>query len=200
LVPIAALSTNEPGTGYVAFKIVSGEKYPSCNFTNILKFTSKEVDPSTGEPEETGYDDEYQVEDLELGSTDWVIPAFASSWDTVWDGSAGGDEATETMVLSGAKDIAGTLTSAVSGLQIPLTCTDAVTQLTGVFQMQPMDGSDVTLSNTTHTLKLYGTTVHTGKVAVMVRMAYSAKTGVTVQIRARSEEDGVATDVVASVG
>jgi coatomer protein complex subunit gamma len=81
-----------------------------------------------------------------------------------------------------------------------LTQTDAVTQLTGVFQMQPMDGSDVTLSNTTHTLKLYGTTVHNGKVAIMVRMAYSGKTGVTVQIRARSEEDGVATEVVAIVG
>jgi hypothetical protein len=109
LIPIPALSTNEPGTGYVAFKIVSGEKYPSCNFTNMLKFTSKEVDPSTGEPEETGYDDEYQVEDLELGSTDWVIPAFAGSWETVWDGASGGDEATETMILSGAKDIAGRL-------------------------------------------------------------------------------------------
>jgi coatomer protein complex subunit gamma len=204
LIPIATLSTNEPGTGYVAFKIVSGEKYPSCNFTNILKFTSKEVDPSTGEPEESGYDDEYQVEDLELGSTDWVVPAFAGSWEAVWDSASGGDEARETMVISGAKDIPGTLTPHAEKrrrrAKRGLTHSDAVTQLTSVFQMQPMDGSDVPLSNTTHTLKLYGTTVHNGKVAVMVRMAYSAKTGVTVQIRARSEEDGVATDVVASVG
>jgi len=182
LIPVASLSTNDPGTVYVAFKIVSGTSYPSCSFTNILKFTSKEIDPSTGEPEETGYNDEYQIEDLELGGTDWVLPAFAGSWDGVWDGSSGGDEATETLVLSGAKDIP-----------------DAVTQLTNVFQLQPLDASDVPLSNTTHTLKLYGKSVNNGKVAVMVRMAYSAKTGVTVQIRARSEEDGIATAVVASV-
>jgi coatomer subunit gamma len=57
----------------------------------------------------------------------------------------------------------------------------------------------VPLSNSTHTLKLYGKTVNNGKVAVQVRMAYSAKTGVTVQIKARSEEEGVATGVVGSV-
>jgi coatomer protein complex subunit gamma len=68
-----------------------------------------------------------------------------------------------------------------------------------LFQLQPLDGSDVPLSNSTHTLKLYGKTINNGKVAVMVRMAYSAKTGVTVQIRARSEEDGVAVAVVSSV-
>ena len=33
----------------------------------------------------------------------------------------------------------------------------------------------------------------------MVRMAYSAKTGVTVQIKCRAEEPGVAALVVASV-
>jgi coatomer subunit gamma len=113
LIPISSLPTNEPGTAYVAFKIVSGEKYPSASFTNILKFTSKEIDPSTGEPEETGYDDEYQIEDLELGGTDWVLPAFAGSWEDVWDSSSGGDEATETLVLSGAKDIPGTQSTGI---------------------------------------------------------------------------------------
>lgn len=28
---------------------------------NVLKFTVKEIDPSTGEAEEEGYEDEYQV-------------------------------------------------------------------------------------------------------------------------------------------
>jgi coatomer protein complex subunit gamma len=71
--------------------------------------------------------------------------------------------------------------------------------LTSVLQLQPLDGTDVPLSNSTHTLKLYGKTVNNGKVAVQVRMAYSAKTGVTVQLKARSEEEGVATAVVGSV-
>jgi len=182
LIPIASLPTNQPGTAYVAFKNVAGTSYPVCSFSNIVKFTSKEIDPSTGEPEDGGYDDEYQIEDLDLGGTDYVVPAFAGSWDGVWEGSAGGDEATETLVLSTTKSIA-----------------DAVTQLTGVFQLQPLDGSDVPLSNSTHTLKLYGKTINNGKVAVMVRMAFSAKAGVTVQIKARSEEEGVATAVIGSL-
>lgn len=65
--------------------------------------------------------------------------------------------------------------------------------------MQPLDGTDIALSTSTHTLKLYGKTVNGGKVAAMVRMAYSAKTGVTMKIDARSEEPGVAGLVTNSV-
>jgi len=199
LIPVASLPTNEPGTAYVAFKNVSGEKYPVCSFTNILKFTSKEIDPSTGEPDSSGYDDEYQVEDLELGGTDYVVPAFAGSFGAVWDSLAEGDEATETLVLSNAKDISGIYHLFIALRTCAHTLSDAVTQLTNVFQLQPLDGSDVALSNSTHTLKLYGKTINNGKVGVMVRMAYSAKAGVTVQIKAKSEEEGVAAVVVGSV-
>jgi len=107
LIPIQALRTNETATAYVAFANSSGLAYPTCSFTNILKFTSKEIDPSTNEPEESGYEDEYQVEDLELGGSDWILPAFAGSWDGVWEDASGGDEASETLVLSGMKSISG---------------------------------------------------------------------------------------------
>ena len=80
-----------------------------------------------------------------------------------------------------------------------LTFLDATEQLAKTLSLQPLEGTDVALSPSTHTLKLYGKTVTGGKVAAMVRMAYSAKTGVTVQIKCRSEEDGVATLVVNSV-
>lgn len=91
----------------MAFKNISGLQYPSCSFTNILRFTSKEIDPSTGEPDDSGYDDEYQIEDLDLGGSDWVVPAFAGSWENVWEATSGGDEASETLNLSGIKSIAG---------------------------------------------------------------------------------------------
>jgi coatomer protein complex subunit gamma len=48
-------------------------------------------------------------------------------------------------------------------------------------------------------LKLYGKTVSGGKVAAQVRMAYSAKTGVTTTVTVRAEEEGVAAAVVGSV-
>jgi coatomer protein complex subunit gamma len=76
---------------------------------------------------------------------------------------------------------------------------DATEQLIKALSLQPLDGTDVALSASTHTLKLYGKTITGGKVAATVRMAYSAKTGVTMKIDARSEEDGVAALVIGSV-
>ncbi|MCJ1309231.1 coatomer subunit gamma [Agyrium rufum] len=184
IIPIAKLAANEPSTFYASFKKTSdSDSYPVTSFTNILKFTSKEIDPDTGEPEEGGYEDEYQVEDLELGGSDYVLPAFAGSFDHVWEQTgANGSEASQTLQLSNIKSIA-----------------EATERLTTLLALQPLDGTDVTLSNSTHTLKLYGKSLNGGKVAAMVRMAYSAKSGVTVKLDVRSEEDGVADMVVGSV-
>ena len=65
--------------------------------------------------------------------------------------------------------------------------------------MQPLDGTDVTLSTSTHTLKLYGKSVFGGRVAASIKMAFSAKSGVTTRIAVRSEEVGLAALVVGSV-
>ncbi len=109
IIPAAKLVTDEPGTIYVSFKKTNGESsFPACSFTNVLKFTTKEIDPTTGEPEESGYDDEYQVEDLELTGGDYVIPTFASNFNHLWEQvGAAGEEAEETLVLSGLKSIVG---------------------------------------------------------------------------------------------
>ena len=109
VVPAPKLPTNEPGVVYVAFKKVGGEhSFPVTSFTNNLKFTTKEIDPTTGEPEETGYEDEYQVEDLELTGSDYVIPAFAGSFDHIWEQTgANGEEAVETLQLSNMKGLSG---------------------------------------------------------------------------------------------
>ena len=54
IIPAAKLATDEPGTIYVSFKCVNGAgSLPVGSFTNVLKFTTKEIDPTTGEPEET---------------------------------------------------------------------------------------------------------------------------------------------------
>jgi coatomer protein complex subunit gamma len=109
VIPAPKLPTNEPGTVYVSFKRLETEsQYIAASFTNVLKFTSKEIDPSTGEPEDgDGYPDEYQVEDLDLNGADYVVPAYAGSFDNVWEQS-NGDSATETLQLSNIKSISGT--------------------------------------------------------------------------------------------
>jgi len=62
-----------------------------------------------------------------------------------------------------------------------------------------LEGTDVVLSNTTHTLKLYGKSVAGGRVAAMIKMVFSSKTGVTVKASVRADERGLASAVVASL-
>jgi coatomer subunit gamma len=113
IIPVAELKTNEPGVVYVAFKN-PGTSFAAATFTNILKFTSKEIDPTTNEPEEGGYEDEYQVEDLDLTGADYVVPAYAGSFDNVWEQAGAGEEASETLQLSNIKSIAGMSSSSFS--------------------------------------------------------------------------------------
>jgi coatomer protein complex subunit gamma len=86
IIPALKLANEEIGTIYVSFKRTREESnYTTTTFTNVLKFTSKEIDPSTGEPEAQGFEDEYQVEDLELAGGDYIIPAFIGSFGNVWE-------------------------------------------------------------------------------------------------------------------
>lgn len=109
IIPVEKLATDVPGKVYVAFQKVNGEgSLPTTAFSNVLKFTTKEVDPSTGEPEDTGYDDEYEVSECDLTGSDYVIPTFASNFNHLWEQiGASGEEATETLQLSGMSSIAG---------------------------------------------------------------------------------------------
>ena len=180
-IPIPLLRGDETGTVYVSF-LRPADSFTSATFTNVLKFTQREIDPTTGEPEEGGYEDDWPLDELELGGADYVLPAFAGSFDNIWNGLEHGDEAEETLQLSAAK-----------GLQ------EAVELLVKQLGMQPLEGSEVVVTPSTHALKLYGKSVQGGKVAGSVRMAYSAKSGVTVKIEVRSEEEGLAALVVGSV-
>lgn len=107
-IPVTKLTTDQPGTVFISFKKDAQISYPITSFTNVLKFTSKEIDPTTGEPDDQGYEDEYPVEDLELVGSDYVTPAFAGSFDHAWETTgANGEEASETLQLSDSSSIAG---------------------------------------------------------------------------------------------
>jgi len=150
----------------------------------VMKFTLKEIDPTTSEPEEEGYEDDYQLGDLDVTGADYVLPAYAGSFDNIWSGleTSGADEADETLQLGNVKSIS-----------------DGVEMLIKTLGMQALDGSEVALSTSTHQLRLFGRSVQGGKVAALVRMAASAKSGVTVKIVVRSEEPGLASRVVEAV-
>ena len=106
-IPIPKLTSEQPGIVYVSFKRDPDMPYPVASFTNALKFNTREIDQATGEPDESAYEDELTIEDLELGGSDYVVPAFAGSFDHAWETTgANGEEAGETLQLSNARSIA----------------------------------------------------------------------------------------------
>ncbi len=61
-VPISKLAFDEPASTYVAFKKTKGKgSFSQGSFSTTLKFISKDCDPNSGEVDEEGYDDLYQV-------------------------------------------------------------------------------------------------------------------------------------------
>jgi coatomer subunit gamma len=112
IIPIPTLSSaNSPGVVYVSFTRDAPEEYVTASFQCALKFISKEVDPATGEPEADGYEDEYQLEEVELAAGgDYIIPSY-SSFSTEWDDLRTGASITETFTLSSMESIKGMVSS-----------------------------------------------------------------------------------------
>src|ERR1700675_3425839 len=86
IIPIPSVTAaTSPSIVYVSFTRDEPEQYSTASFQCLLKFVSKVLDPSTGEPEEEGYEDEYQLEEVELSAGgDYIIPSYAtfgSEWD-----------------------------------------------------------------------------------------------------------------------
>jgi len=76
------LMCNEPGNMFVAFAL--DDEQPNGSFTCQMKFLVKDVDEASGEPDEEGYDDEYQVEEVEVTAADYVRPAPAPNFREAW--------------------------------------------------------------------------------------------------------------------
>lgn len=108
IINLPALSAaNSPGIVYVSFTRESPELYAIASFQCTLKFTSKELDPSTGVPEEEGYEDEYQVEEVELSAGgDYIVPSYAS-FGSEWERMRSSPSATETFALSAMESLKG---------------------------------------------------------------------------------------------
>ncbi|KAJ3473723.1 hypothetical protein NLI96_g12856 [Meripilus lineatus] len=183
IIPTPSLtSATSPGIVYVSFTRDEPETYQMASFQCILKFVSKEVDPSTGEPEEEGYEDEYQLEDTELSAADYIVPsyvAFASEWDRM----RGGVTSTETFSLPAMESLKAACDSIIE-----------------ILNMQPLGGSEEPQSTSVHTLQLSGlVTGGGGKVLVRCRMTYSKAQGVTLELGVRAENQAPANLIVAAI-
>ena len=106
IIPLPSLS-DSPGIVYVSFTRERPGVYAIASFQCTLKYLSKEVDPSTGVPEEEGYEDEYQIEEVELSAGgDYIVPSYAS-FGSEWDRLQSAPSATETFSLSAMESLKG---------------------------------------------------------------------------------------------
>ena len=109
IIPLPSLSAaNSPAIVYVSFTRENPDVYTTASFQCTLKYISKEVDPSTGVPEDEGYEDEYQIEEVELSAGgDYIVPSYAS-FGAEWDRLRSAPDATETFALSSMESLKGT--------------------------------------------------------------------------------------------
>jgi coatomer protein complex subunit gamma len=72
-------------------------------FTNTLKFQVKDCDPSTGEADLEGYEDEYSIEDIELTTSDYIRPSYISNFNQEFEELSQENEVIDTFALDKEK-------------------------------------------------------------------------------------------------
>ncbi|XP_072181586.1 coatomer subunit gamma-2-like [Diadema setosum] len=180
-IPAPILKYNQPGTTYTIVQLPEDSSDVSGAFSNTLKFTVKDCDPNTGEPDEEGYEDEYVLEDTEVALSDHIQkvlkPNFLASWEEVGDEN----EMEETYGLS-SKSLE-----------------EAVKDIVSFLGMQPCERSDkVNENKSSHTLYLAG--VFRGGHDTLVRARLALQDTVTMHITVRSADAGVSELIASSVG
>ncbi|RCI07061.1 coatomer subunit gamma [Rhizopus stolonifer] len=181
--PAAQLAYDVPGQIYVAYEREDEDDFPVASFTNSLKFIIKDCDPTTGEPDEEGYEDEYQVEDIDLLTSDYVRPTYISNFEQEFASLAEG-EAIETLALDREK--APSLQAA---------CT-AIIDLLG---MQPLDDTGLPRNPNVHTLLMAGIFLTGEKVLVRCRMTFNSSSGVAFEMSVRSEDPTISQIVLSAI-
>lgn len=187
IVKANSLTQAEPtGAVYVSFTREEGSNvFPQGTLTNTLRFISREVDPSTGEAEAEGYDDQYEMSELELGTSDYVQERWAD-WTKEWEELGKQSSASETFALTALESLK-----------------QACETLVDLFGMQALGGSDLPTSTSVHTLNLAGyvlTVPQKAKVLARCRMTFAGKgEGVTMELTVRGNSDEAVQLILGSI-
>ncbi|MBA0631548.1 hypothetical protein Godav_000412, partial [Gossypium davidsonii] len=151
--PLRSLPYDSPGQTFVAFEKPEG--VPAIGkFSNMLRFIVKEVDPSTGEAEDDGVEDEYQLEELEVVAADYMLKVGVSNFRNAWETMDADCERVDEYGLGPRESLA-----------------EAVNAVINLLGMQPCEGTEVVPNNSrSHTCLLSG--VYIGNVKVLVRLQF----------------------------
>lgn len=149
ILPVETLAPQSKGTLYVSFARADG--IVPETFANTLSFTLKEVDPVTLQPldeDDEGFQDEYQIEELEVSVGDFIVPLYVAEFDKVFAELGNEQSAIYTLL----EDIQ-----------------ESVDGVVKVLLMTPIGGTEsVPEDATNHKLKLFGRTISGERVAAVV--------------------------------
>lgn len=151
-------------------------------FTNELKFIVKDCDPQTGEPDEEGIEDDYQVEEVSLAIADFVLPSYIPSFNKAWEELGGENEVVETLALTSSP-----------GLQ------EACRDLIALLGMQALENTGNVQGSNVHTMILSGIFIGGVGVLARCRMTYDSSTGVTLQLGIRSANAEVSQVMIGAI-
>ncbi|EAL62772.1 adaptin N-terminal domain-containing protein [Dictyostelium discoideum AX4] len=175
-IPIDVLPYGEPQQCYVAIRYIPANGYPLCSFSNALKFKVKEVDPSTGELDEPGYDDQYSLERLEIVPKDFLNRAFVGNFSEEWKKMSEDTQLVQTFSLVGVKSI-----------------DEAVKQIIKTLGMAPAEKSEVvTPKSAKHILYLTGKSLNNQLIYVRARMKLDqSQTNTDVELTIKSDDESL---------
>ncbi|XP_038971627.1 coatomer subunit gamma-2-like isoform X2 [Phoenix dactylifera] len=172
--PLKTLPYDSPGQSFVAFEKPEG--VPAVGkFSNLLKFIVKEVDPSMGEADEEGVEDEYQLEDFEVVSADYMLKVGVSNFKHAWDNMGADCERVDEY-----------------GLGVRESLAEAVSAVINILGMQACEGTDVVPSNArSHTSLLSGVFIGNVKVLARISFGIDGPKQVAMKLAVRSEDQAV---------
>ncbi|KAK9828275.1 hypothetical protein WJX74_006878 [Apatococcus lobatus] len=171
LIPLPRMAYGAVGQCWAAFSKPAGA-LTTGRFVNTMRSRVKEIDPSTGEEEEEGYEDDYQLEDVEVAAADYIKAEAVSNFRNAWEAADAESEMTDDYGL-GVKD----------SLQ------DAVEAVTAILGLKPCEGSDAVPPNArSHTVLLSG--LLPGNVQVLVRMMFGIDMSRNVAMKLVVRSDG----------
>ncbi|GJD06972.1 Coatomer subunit gamma [Galdieria sulphuraria] len=100
-IPVSLLKYGSPQHAFVVLQRLEGF-YPIGDAPCEVRYVVKEMIPSTGEVDERGFDEEYKLEDLSFGISDYMVPLQQSNarFKDIWDKFGSQNEVRETFALS----------------------------------------------------------------------------------------------------
>mmetsp|Transcript_32897 Transcript_32897/g.53731 ORF Transcript_32897/g.53731 Transcript_32897/m.53731 type:complete len:748 (+) Transcript_32897:1-2244(+) len=175
-IPIKDLKSGESKSAYVTFA-KDPDSFLTGSAACVLCFTMKEVDKDTGEPEEDGTEDEYQLEEVVLNICDFIEPYEVANFHKDWDDVGELEQHADTFALSAFKSLQA-----------------AADEIVGFLGMEPHNNSKtVPPKSKQHTVLLVGRlcTDPVSKLLVKAKVFFSTDNVVTLEFMIRGGDENI---------